>query len=689
MRSEPVPVMRNRHLPGSVRCRPTSAFLLALTVMMLGGAVQGAPTGTMLRRGEIRQDAIETAVSWLDQADLRAQGIKCLWRVSRQGQGGATGRDAWFETVSLPPLAAAWRLSGDPREVGHPEVLEWSVWDGARGAGFRFGGESDCVVGERFQGLSEAEALAVAARLSDPEHPWRWWSGVGAAHRISCATIAQAEVLQDGSLRFAYDGPLGSPQASEVDPFQSCVVDPSGLRVHSLKPPPPQGEAVDHLVSIEVISGQIEGGAPLPSQVERRGVLFLSELPPPHLQVGSQVYELVRWDAVEPQQARADLQQELASALEASGMPVYETRGDLGYAVGSERARVDGVDYVIRKPSRVCESPGELLDLFPGEVKGEPLVRVHAASSPTGESGDGAIVPIQVDSTDAASSNRTSSVALWLLITACAIVLALSAYFLTVRRREGGGSPSTVTVWRLAAIGSFGVLLGMGWVVWQGSDALADGAVIHLGTVEAGGAGAEASRTLAWTNETGSPVTIAKIITDCGCLSVTPATREVGPGESVEMTFTMHLARPEVRTVGATMVFAEGDPIRWSVQAEAVGGVAVRAVTGSRELRVGRSTRWDVLIPVEGDDAPRIDIYPPVGVDVQVVQSRRLDRVPREVGDVSKESIDGHWQIQLEVRANDGARSSAEPDWKPRYLKGVLDDGRMFNEWFVLSGDSE
>jgi len=148
----------------------------------------------------------------------------------------------------------------------------------------------------------------------------------------------------------------------------------------------------------------------------------------------------------------------------------------------------------------------------------------------------------------------------------------------------------------------------------------------------------------------------------------------------------MTLPRPGARTVGATLVLDHGAPVRWNVTGEATGSKPARVLVGDHRLQRSARGRWDVLVPGFRGEPPALTLAVPDGVTVQLSRARFLKAEPQS--DPTADSggrAHAHWHLTLDVTVAPTAAQSQEGS--PQMIRGVLADGRVFKEWFVIVPD--
>ncbi len=161
------------------------------------------------------------------------------------------------------------------------------------------------------------------------------------------------------------------------------------------------------------------------------------------------------------------------------------------------------------------------------------------------------------------------------------------------------------------------------------------------------------------------------------------------------VTFHMVLARPEVRSVGATVVISGADPIRWTVKGEAVGRGAIHSILHDHSLVVGQPGRYDLLVLGTRSIPPAVRLEVPDGVVGRCEGVRLLTAAPQPTSsrsgspdDTIAESVPvsdvAHWHFRFSLTAEAACRSRSDPSWRPYRLKGILNDGRVVTDWFVL-----
>ncbi len=572
-------------------------------------------------------------------------------------------------------------------------ISAW-VWMAQDGVLLRFGREGDVVVTASFSGSTIGQDIGRVARLSDARHPGRWWTSVGDSAAIAASRpVGTFDEQADGSVWIGYRGPLfdGEPE-SGAPPFR-IRVGPNGVLGWKSTPPEPTDKTEPYLMGIDLEIDPPRGECPLPPRAVRTGSVFIPGSPSTISESRTE-YTLRHWNR--PDDIEDTIKAIIGNLRQRSSI-VFDQRSGIGYSVGGKRARVDGVDHVVSPPEATCGTSADLLDRLSGETSESAFASVVEVVRTEGHRPPSAGAIAAVGPTSDGKVPGDSGI--FMPVISWAAVLGGLTLIGAFGRKMRGERPGANRRRRLSYLtGGVGVAaLGIGLLVSQpiGDGDIAAGGVIDLGTVASGPNGAEASKTVRWRNASSQAVHIEQIVTDCSCLHATASAVDVDAGDSIDLTFHMVLARPEVRAVGATMVFSGADPIRWTVKGEGVGRGAIHSLLHDHSLVVGKPGRYDLLVLGAQGNPPRVRLEVPEGVVGRFEGARLLAAAPQPTasrsGSPDESASEGvsasdaaHWHFRFTLTAESACRLGSDPSWRPYGLKGVLDDGRVVTDWFVL-----
>ena len=610
--------------------------------------------------------------------ERRASDTVSLWHVTqRDGGTGATRGAGWYRVSASAAGCSISEFVVNPMDVPEASPRQVWTWDAATGIATRSNAAGEIAVADYLMSIEGAPELPSVARLGDHVDSQRWWSGVSAAARLGgCAAFDSIESHDDGRVRVRCRGPLAKASLDASPPSYTFTVDQGGLRGLSFTPAPPESPTTAHFMGSSIEMDAPIAGCPLPAHARAAGSVYSPELPGTGVSTTEWDYQLLDW---EPFTSTSDPQSNLQTVEPGVESAVFDMRGEIGYALGSTRARIDGVDYSIDPPTSVVVATADLLDRFQGTPSSAASLSSQRASS-----------PIARALTEPSAFGRGNSRAIW-LIGAATGLLGLGAVATWCARRSSRHQ-SSLNLWKRrsvrisAGLALLGVAAGAWWAASTRTIDSSEGGRVDLGTASSGAAGAELVREIHWTNSSDRPVSVVKCVADCSCLEVTPATRIANPGESIPIRFRMTLPRPGTRTVGVSLVLDHGPPVRWDIVGEATGSQPARLLVGNHRLQRSSRGRWDVLVPGTLDEPPALSLALPDGVMAQLNRARFLRAEPQsEPTAESRGQALAHWHLTLDVTVAPTAAPSQV--WSPQMVRGVLADGRVFKDWFVIAPD--
>ncbi len=626
-------------------------------------------------------------VSAARRAESMALGLESTWRVSRTVGESAEPEVVFLRVVSAPALPTITMYSMDPADPSAPEAVGLWAWDCGAGLSIAIDSEGEVVVRERLPGPPIAQDMATVARLSDPTHPHRWWSGVGRAAVLeSTEVVGDPDRRGEGVVSVPCNGPLASDSAAQGTAAQRVFLGSDGFRGYELVGEEPPSKSEPYLVRVVLEIEATTERCPLPPSALRVGEVFVPDGTGPGISRSVTRYELLSWRPVEDANGYA---RSMLDAMSGDGMSVFDARAGVGYVCGSPLAQIDGVDYEIAPASGIEIDPRHLLDRCLGAGSSGVTVSMRAISDPGWARVGEPLGPVD--------DGREQPVAdLYWALLRVGMVLAVGACMLFAWRRivrEPTQSPCARRTWpsngALLAVAALMIPLGAMAALFFQDEKLNTDLVLDLGRVQAGPGGAEVSRSISWTNTSGGPLQIRGLSTDCGCLSVYPSAREIAPGAAVELAFTMVLARAETRTVGAHLLLSTGEVLHWDVRATAEGALPVRLLPGDRILEPGHEERLDLLICGDRAVPPQITIVAPAGFSIAMQRARVLGAKQADPADSDRvadaaSTTRAHWHVVVMVVMDEDGVPHGASIARPLKIKGALQDGRIFEDVFIV-----
>lgn len=380
----------------AVRCRTAPRWI---AVLVATSAIE-PPTHCVSGWPPVDASAVVEAVVG---GERRARDTISLWYVmQRDGESGATRGAGWYRVSASSAGCSISEFTSNPMDVPDAPPRQVWTWNASTGISTRFNATGEIAVADSLVSIEGAPELPYVARVGDHDAPHRWWSGVSAAARFrACTSSDFVESLDDGRVRVRCRGPLANASFEASAPSYTFTTDQGGLRRISFTPPTPETPTTARFMGSSIEMDAPVGGCPLPAHARAVGSVYSPELPGTGISTTEWYYDLLNWG---PLPSPGDPQSIPPSVEAGAESAVFDMRGEIGYALGSRRARIDGVDYLIDAPNSVVNATADLLDRF----QGTPSLGASLSSQRTAS-------PMARPLTEPSASGSGNSRAIWLL----------------------------------------------------------------------------------------------------------------------------------------------------------------------------------------------------------------------------------------------------------------------------------